>query len=226
MSALWFSRQDSFHCGSKSLQYSNFAVRTTRPLPQSLVFCRPQFFWNLRWRTLERNSSVEALFIDTSVGFEKLYLEFMDPIQFHGCASGLAVARATEQTLCPSTTMRVLKDDYNDARMLRLVMEVTEEMSGTGAAIRPVILREELDETFVQCYDEWVHRIKFDRQGGDKSRELVGDGHFKIISKLCHGQPAPKRAGKPSIKKSPKRMEHGWFVVCSPLTGGSSQRIA
>ena len=72
---------------------------------------------------------------------------------------------------------------------------------------------------FVDAFDLWTHKIPFGDTTGRNPKELVGDGHMKVVSRLCSQTPTPKRAGKPMKGKKTKRMTNGWFVVCAPKTG-------
>ena len=112
---------------------------------------------------------------------------------------------------------------YGHARMLRLVMEATEEMSTGNYMSRrqpdPIRLKAELSTAFLDKYDKWVHEKRFGLRRSSTLAELVGDGHAKIVSKLCASDPTPRRAGKPRKNGDARRTNNGWFVVCAPATG-------
>ena len=165
--------------------------------------------------------AVEGLFVDTGLGFDKTYLEYNEAMQFHGCCSNMAVGRSTKQVFNTKFNDH-FREHYGDARVLRLAMEASEQMMLTDCGLvkpRPHSIRASTDEKFVNAFDEWTHKYRFDTEAMDTSSVLVGDGHMKVSSKLCAGDRTPRRTGRPLASGAPKKRTNGWFVVCSAKTG-------
>ena len=129
--------------------------------------------------------------------FDITYLEYNDAIQFRGFASSKAIEWAGKQTLFKHNTYTRLDLRYNDAYMLFLVMQAMEAMAAgsddhEGPLPPAVDLQDTVKAAFVHQYDAWVHTHAFGPASPQKVLELVGDGHEKVLSRLCAASQASR----------------------------------
>jgi hypothetical protein len=65
------------------------------------------------------------------------------------------------------------------------------------------------------AYDTWLHTKVFPTSKYRRVKELVGDGHEKILTKICAGDAIPKKSRKASRGKK-KHFTNGWFMIAHP----------
>ena len=181
--------------------------------------CRQYYWLNYKWSqgckiNTVKLHQVSCLFITDKTGFELNFLEYHETLHFRGFLSSSSVLYALTKCLVKESKRNTtrLKEYYNDARFLRLVMmELPEEH---------IEIEKELNQNLVNKYDEIVHVKVFPPKIPLSVTEISGDGNEKVMIKLCKESAPAKRSGQSSkTKKLPKPYMNGWWMLTTPKTG-------
>ena len=68
-----------------------------------------------------------------------------------------------------------------------------------GGWLTSITIGDETTRDNVQAYDDFVHKFIFPPQDANAVKELCGDGHEKVIVKVCGGDPLPMKRKKVEI---------------------------
>ena len=89
--------------------------------------------------------------------------------------------------------------------MLMLVVTSVERMKsmnhGKFKHLNAVDIHNPVNDQFLNSYDDWVHENEFGPRKVSMVTELVGDGHEKVLSRMCAEEPLPRG------QEGPRRME-------------------
>ncbi len=79
-------------------------------------------------------------------------------------------------------------------------------------------LANEITASALQKYDNWLHEKVFPPTQPALVKELAGDGHEKVVSKLCQGE-RPPMIGPHGRDGCRRGTTNGWFMIADPQTG-------
>ena len=163
---------------------------------------------------------VNVLFVNPKLAFCKKYVRYHDSLQFRGFLSQGAIDFAGRDVLFPhgGHSRDHFQRYYGNARFLLLTMQEFEPL-GPGSLF-DIVIGDELTEASVVAYDEYMHSTVYPPRDADQVKELCGDGHEKVIVKVCAGSPVPmKRKKKDRAPKKHVPYGNGWFMVSCPRDG-------
>jgi hypothetical protein len=189
--------------------------------------CRKYFYYNFcttdeggRVNTVLL-SQVDYLFVTPQTGFEKKFLEYHSMLHFRGYISAGAIAFAAGEVLFSDSNLGEFwwAKTFRDAQFLRMVMQELFEVQ--KSLVYEIIIGDELSAKALRAYDDYMHRVGFLPANPDDVKELCGDGHEKVLVKLCCDDEKPKkRSGPPSSKRSTAfPYNNGWFMAVNPTDG-------
>ena len=76
----------------------------------------------------------------------------------------------------------------------------------------------EITPRMLAAYDVWLHKDVCPPANVMSVTALAGDGHEKVLTKVCAGDKVPKKS-PPAIGGDPKLFANGWFMVSNPADG-------
>lgn len=193
--------------------------------------CRRTHCYNYRWQSGSKYNNVDlceidVLFVTSKLAFEKRFLQYHCSLQFRGFVSARAIAWACRDSLLGSGLPRHWHVNYEDARFLFTAMSELEDMRNSGGKdfTRNIQLTNngggrgygmEMTDTMLSAYSAYLHDNIFPTPMHSRVRELVGDGHEKILTKICAGDTIPRK-GPISVRGKRKRFSNGWFMLAHP----------
>lgn len=160
---------------------------------------------------------IEAVFINDKVAFSKRYLAYHESLHFRGFLTMRATEFAGRDTLFEADSMhssRRWRELYSNTRFLYLAMK---ELQDPDEKPENFVLGRELSEKRLLAYDRRVHLYDFVLEGADTVKEVVIDGHAKVLTKICG--PPPARGGRPRKNGTSKPFSNGWFMALHPGSG-------
>ena len=203
------------------------------PMECSRRGCRAQFHYNYTKRDGKRINSVSlkdvrALFIHRQLAFDLKFLEYHEALHFRGFLSVRAVSWAFQGVLAGDSHTA---DDqkwrlrYQDVRVLYVAMKEFGDMREAGFRdyLHSIELShmsdcKEVTQKMLAEYDAWLHKDVFPPAKPDSVTAMAGDGHEKVLTKVCAGDKMPKKPPQTHHGK-PKAFTNGWFMLIKPADG-------
>ena len=117
------------------------------------------------------------------------------------------------------------RDRYSDARFLFLAMKEFGEMerNGNGQFLKKIELShdqscKEITKPMLDKYSDWLHAKVYPPASPASVKHIAGDGHEKILTKICAGDKVPmkQRKGKNGRKLL---YANGWFMIMDAAGG-------
>ena len=170
-------------------------------------------------------SDIDVVFVSVPWAFDKKYLEYHEALHYRGCLSTRALSWATGAVFVPevSVTGR-FRERYQSARFLFLAMQEFGDMKDAGCDdfLQNIKVSDrhhvEITPRMLAAYDAWLHADVFPPANVMSVTALAGDGHEKVLTKVCAGDKVPKKS-PPAIGGNPKNFTNGWFMVSNPADG-------
>jgi len=192
--------------------------------------CRAQHGQNYVWVDKQKINTVgptdiEVLFINAKCAFDMKFLEYHEALQFRGFLSTRAIAWAAGDALFDGEEIDHWRLRCEDARFLRLAMLEFSDLDKAGGEkfLQQIALShdsncQEISDSALAAYDKWLHMKVFPPPKPQTVTTLAGDGHEKVLTKICAGDRAPMKSPKaPGGGRKP--FLNGWFGVVSPKDG-------
>ena len=186
--------------------------------------CQATYAYNFKWEggykvNTRRIRDVEALFVNDKTCFAMDYLVYHEDLQFRGYLSGRAITWAGRQSLFKGEDVHShLHELYSDARFLRLAMQEYEPLG--DAYLHTIKIGQEVTNCVTRLYDAHLHEKVFPPRDKSSVKEIIADGHEKVLVKLCGSRTPSARSGRPrKTARGPTPYGHGWFLVENPKDG-------
>jgi hypothetical protein len=167
---------------------------------------------------------VDALFVSSSVGFTKTFLEYHVRLHYRGYLSSRAILWAGNGCIWDSHCV----DDrwwksFNDARFLLVAMKEFEGLPD-HKHLHALRIGEVIPEVALRDLDNHIHTHDFPPAQADSVSAFAMDGHEKVTVRACGTTLQPiKRAGRPRTKKTARTGKRpytcGWFMISNPADG-------
>lgn len=194
--------------------------------------CRVHHAYNFLYTSTKKYNTVmiddvKALFVNVFQGYDLKFLRYHDALHFRGFVSATAVEWACRQVLDNDTMLKTWRRSYEDARFLYLAMVEFSDMKAKGGPDHMSNIQvsdhghegvREVTEKMIADYDKWLHHCAFPIDNPTSVKELAGDGHEKILKRICNGDAKPMKTRKAPGGRA-KPFTHGWFMVMDPANG-------
>lgn len=189
--------------------------------------CRLMFGYNYYWLGGRKMNNVGmadlsdgVLFLSSKRCYTLRYLKLCGDLLFRGCLSSRAFAWAYGEAFRPDADIEkrygkdvhVRHDQYHtSAVMYYFALQELEPLN----LHMSIELENEISDASLKAYDKHLHTQVLPPTDRSAVRELVGDGHSKVLTK-CTGH--IKHSGRPRTCKSTRKQSYtnGWFFVCDP----------
>ena len=171
-------------------------------------------------------SDIDVVFVSMHWAFDKKDLEYHDALHYRGCLSTHALLWATGAALVPeaSTVTACFRKRYQGARFLFLAMQEFGDMKDAGCDdfLQTIEVSDrhpvEITPRMLAACDAWLHADVFPPANVMSVTAFAGDGHEKILTKVCAGDKVPKKS-PPAIGGDHKLFTNGWLMVSNPADG-------
>ena len=162
----------------------------------------------------------DALFVNSRVGFEVVFLNYIQKLHFFGFVSFSAILR-THASVFKSPTTKHFAKLLRDAFFL---LHVDVEFRRAGIQTAGLRIGDELSDESTHAYIDYVRRADLPPPRLQSVTTIVCDGNAKVLTKCGKRENPPKRVGAPRLrtdgsKMSPKPFWNGWFFFIEPHTG-------
>ncbi|CAE7406745.1 unnamed protein product [Symbiodinium natans] len=197
--------------------YETVLVRTFRCTTYS---CRRTFGPNFAWDASSKINTaspldlknMEALFVNSKVGFSLSFLEYHALMEFRACLSARAVEYVYQHTFGLNTAGNMSNRwrlSYSSAIMCYVAIH---ELAPLHLHMK-IVLGNEISSDILAKYEQHVLGHVLPAKNRTKVSEVVCDGHAKVHVKCAS---ARNHAGKPRADGKKKPYGHGWFMVVNP----------
>ena len=197
--------------------YETVLVRTFRCTTYS---CRRTFGPNFAWDASSKINTaspldlknMEALFVNSKVGFSLSFLEYHALMEFRACLSARAVEYVYQHTFGLNTAGNMSNRwrlSYSSAIMYYVAIH---ELAPLHLHMK-IVLGNEISSDILAKYEQHVLGHVLPAKNRTKVSEVVCDGHAKVHVKCAS---ARNHAGKPRAGGKKKPYGHGWFMVVNP----------
>ena len=152
-----------------------------------------------------------VLFENSNLAFTLAYLRYHGSLHDRGFLSTNAIAWCYKDLHGADSVVAHFHERHNTALFLYLAMQ---ELAPLKRHLN-IIIDDEVSPGALAAYDAHLHHNVFPPADCSQVRELSGDGHEKVITKVCC--PPKKRAGAPNkTRTTPKPYTNGWFFLVHP----------
>jgi len=186
--------------------------------------CRTQYSYNFKVVDGSKINTVslkdlreKVLFISTDRCFTLRYLEMSENLLFRGFVSSGAFAWSYKETFGSQDVVVQFHKQHNHALFYFMTVKEFEKVNMN----KEIIIEDEVSEPALTKYSNYLHTHEYPPAQRNLVTELVGDGHQKVLTKMCAATSKKSKRSKKNRKKKckknkHKRFNHGWFMVIDP----------
>ena len=187
--------------------------------------CRSIHGYNFSWSSGKKVNTVdvttvEVLFANDKIAFDMVYIKYHESLQFRGALSSRAIEWSGKDVLFPRDIRSSFRyrQAYQDVRFMYLAAKEFGQIPVHGPDIVSKLeLGKTVTEKHVELYSDFLHKDIYPPDDPSKVKEMVMDGHEKVLQRICKGDPLPmKRSGAPRKSGKNKPFNNGWFMLVEP----------
>ena len=185
--------------------------------------------YNFKWVkgrkiALTTREGLKCLFVSNYIAFTVELGKFVLDASFRGGISIHAIEYFLRRQCGElGITSRNLREHLSSLRTLTCQLEILKSArslpdldlsvkKNLQAVSAQTIIGEAVTREFLSFYDDLCHDVLF--VTNTDITELSGDGHEKLLVKLCAGSEPPKRSGRPRhCGGGPRPFGNGWFML-------------
>jgi hypothetical protein len=153
----------------------------------------------------------KVLFVSVKRGFTIRFLKFFADLAFRGFVSAAAVEWAYQRSFPDDSLVHGSRSHITALVYYHVLVEA----HGTKISTDKYVIDKDVPQSLLKSIDNHMHDNVFPDADATHIRELVGDGHAKVLTR-CDRE--TKRVGKPRVSKPTRKRNYtnGWFLVCAP----------